>query len=334
MPKVSVIMPVYNAEKYLREAIDSILNQTFRDFEFIIIDDGSGDSSVDIVRNYDDRRIHFYQNEQNMGVAATLNKGIDLANGEYIARMDADDISISNRLNKQVSFMDKHSDVAVLGTGIELFGIQWGKRTYSTVYAQLKVDLLFSCCFAHPSVMMRSSIIGKNGYHYDTSFSKMEDYDLWCRVSENYVLASIPDILLKYRVHAEQVTQSITTENEKQHCRLRKRLMEQLNVDVNDLGFEQYMAFCLGKLEISLSNICILNEFFGVIKAKNKLRKRYNQKCLDRTLKLVIKGMLDKLSGREVVKLVFKSGLNVIAYAIERGMKSVITRGGKCNFGK
>ena len=120
-PKISVVMPAYNAENYIREAIDSILAQTFRDFEFLIIDDGSTDHTVEIIRSYSDSRIRLYQNERNMGVAATLNRGLDLARGEYIARMDADDISLPERFAKQAAYMDAHPDVAVCGSNIILF---------------------------------------------------------------------------------------------------------------------------------------------------------------------------------------------------------------------
>ena len=205
MPKISVIMPAYNAEKYIKEAIDSILAQTFSDFEFIILDDGSTDGTAEIVRSYSDKRIRFVQNEHNLGIANTLNRGLDLAQGEYIARMDADDISLPERFEKQVSFMDKHPKTAVCATAIQCFGARNEQRIFSESASDLNIDLLFGCCFAHPSVMMRASDIG-NGY--DPAFDKMEDYELWCRVAKNHDLASLPEILLKYRIHPGQVTQA------------------------------------------------------------------------------------------------------------------------------
>ena len=123
-------MPAYNAEKYINEAIDSILAQTFTDFEFIIIDDGSTDSTCAIVESYSDSRIRFFKNEHNLGVAATLNRGLDLARGEYIARMDADDISLPTRFEKQAAYMDSHPDVVVCGTGVECFGARHETRFF------------------------------------------------------------------------------------------------------------------------------------------------------------------------------------------------------------
>jgi glycosyltransferase involved in cell wall biosynthesis len=121
-PYVTVLMPVYNTEMYLKEAIDSILNQTFRDFEFIVINDGSTDSTSDIIESYSDPRIIYLQNEKNLGVATSLNKGLSIAKGTYIARMDGDDVSRCDRLEKQVAFMDANPEIGVCGTWLETIG--------------------------------------------------------------------------------------------------------------------------------------------------------------------------------------------------------------------
>ena len=122
MPKVTVLMPVYNARFYLSKAISSIINQTFKDFEFLIFNDGSTDNSADIIYSYNDRRIRFFNSEQNFGYVYHLNYGIEIAKGEYIARMDADDISFPTRLEKQVAFMDKNPEVGVCGTWFKIYG--------------------------------------------------------------------------------------------------------------------------------------------------------------------------------------------------------------------
>ena len=122
MPKISVVMPAYNAEKYIGEAIESILNQTFKDFEFIIINDGSVDHTKEIIREYNDPRIVLLENDKNRGIVLSLNKGLDAATGKYIARMDADDIALKNRFERQVEYLDEHKDIGVLGTGICTFG--------------------------------------------------------------------------------------------------------------------------------------------------------------------------------------------------------------------
>ena len=130
-PKVTVLMPVYNCEKYLRESIESILNQTFKDFEFLIINDGSSDKSAEIVESYNDNRINFVQNEKNIGLAASLNRGLDIAKGEYIARMDADDISLPERLEKQVRFMETNPQIGICG---QLDKNLWRHKLYWKIY--------------------------------------------------------------------------------------------------------------------------------------------------------------------------------------------------------
>lgn len=150
MPKVSVVMPAYNAEKYIGESIKSILNQTFIDFEFIIINDGSRDRTKEIILSYSNDRIVYLENEINSGIVVTLNKGLEYATGEYIARMDADDIAVAERLEKQIEFMEENKDVGVLGTGICIFGedVQEQARVFTTNPEQLKAELIFNSCIA------------------------------------------------------------------------------------------------------------------------------------------------------------------------------------------
>jgi len=144
MSQVTIIMPVYNGEVYLREAIDSILDQTLTDFEFLILNDGSSDHSVDIVRSYDDPRIRLVENEANLGVVQTLNRGLDLANGTFIARMDCDDRSLRDRLARQVAFLDDHPEVGICGTWMEAIGARAGYIwRYPTDPERIRCSLLF-----------------------------------------------------------------------------------------------------------------------------------------------------------------------------------------------
>ena len=156
--RISIIMPAYNAEKYIREAIESILNQTYTDFEFIIINDGSTDKTKEIIKSYSDPRIVYMENEENSGIVVTLNKGLKCAQGEYIARMDSDDISLPDRFEKQIAYMDKHKDVGVLGTSIIIFGEGIKEQIYQfdSKYKKAKADLFFNSSLAHPTVMIQS----------------------------------------------------------------------------------------------------------------------------------------------------------------------------------
>lgn len=201
-PKVSVLLPVYNGQDYLAEAIDSILSQSFSDFELIIINDGSSDGSVAIIEKLDDPRIRFYQ-QSNKGLAATLNRGISLAIGEYIARQDQDDVSLPFRLEKQVAFLDANPEVGMVGASAEIWvGNERTNRflRHPADDAALKFGLLFDNHFVHSSVMIRRSVFESVGeYSEDSSRQPPEDYELWSRVMKKYKLANLPEVLLAYR---------------------------------------------------------------------------------------------------------------------------------------
>lgn len=206
-PRVSVLMPVYNGEKYLHQAIDSILGQTFTDFEFLIINDGSTDSSAEIIESYNDPRIRLVHNKTNLKLIETLNKGIRLARGQYIARMDCDDISMPERLSKQVVFMDAHPEVNILGTGFYVIDSK-GKSSYKVLFPLnhhfLSWSLCFYCPICHPSTIIRKDALLKIG-GYDPKMLHAEDYDLWRRLSKKTKLANLPEILLCLRKHKDSV---------------------------------------------------------------------------------------------------------------------------------
>lgn len=304
MPKISVIMPAYNAEKYIKAAIESILEQTFTDFEFIIIDDGSIDSTAAIIQSYSDKRIRFCPNEQNIGVAATLNRGLELACGEYIARMDADDISLPKRFEKQTAYMDEHVDIAVCGTAIEMFcdNKVIGRRFPSSEPEKLKEDLFFSCGVAHPSVMMRKTVIvGLGGY--DPMFNGMEDYELWCRVAEKYRLTVLPEVLLRYRIHHAQVTQNQSPKYEEQLRLLKRRQTEQLGITVSSEEFDAYVSYCIGAMENIYSEISALGHFFEKAVAGNSNSEYYSSVYLLSDFESVMLKFATGLSGEMQKKL-------------------------------
>lgn len=202
MTMISVVMPVYNGEKYLREAIDSILNQTCTDFEFIILNDASTDETEEIILSYDDPRIIYVKNETNLQTANTLNKGITLAKGKYIARMDADDISLPERFEKQVRFMEDNPDIDVCGSWIKRFGMQNMICRVPETHDEIMTGLLFGCTFVHPAIMGKRSFFLEHRYSED--YNRAEDYDLWVRTVKGSEFANLPDVLLLYRIHKEQ----------------------------------------------------------------------------------------------------------------------------------
>lgn len=304
MPKVSVIMPAYNAEKYIKEAMESILNQSFRDFEFIVLNDCSRDHTEAIIQSFPDSRIVYVKNDQNLGVAGTLNRGLALAKGEYIARMDADDISLPDRLEKQVQYLNAHPKVAVLGTNVELFDENGVISTgwSSTDPAQMKVDLLFSCGLAHPSVMMRRNVIQELG-GYDLAFEGLEDYQLWCRVAKHYDVTTLPDLLFRYRIHSAQVTKNPSEKYLNRLRALKKWQLEQLGIYPDGEKHGSWYRYCQGKGLPTVEDILSAAAFFETALQANAKYKEYDEICLRRTFRgilLAATGKLDKPAARTV----------------------------------
>ncbi len=234
--KVSIIMPVYNGAQYLQEAIDSILGQSFSDFEFIIVDDGSKDESVAIIeRNaLRDGRIVVLHNEVNSGICVTLNKGLEVANGEYILRMDCDDISLPNRIERQVAFMEERKDIAVAGCFVEAFYNDQPSKctTYcsDTNPDECWAGLLFATSVAHPAVIIRKSILDTYNLRYDDYYRGMEDFYLWWQIAKHANITNVPGVLLRYRLHTGQVTQTQVNED------FLRRQREFLSERIKDLG--------------------------------------------------------------------------------------------------
>lgn len=233
--KVSVLLPVYNGAEYLKDSIRSILNQTFKDFEFLIIDDGSTDNSVDLIKSFNDSRIVFIKNNENIGLIKTLNKGLDLANGEYIARMDQDDISYPERLSKQVHFMDKNPDCGVCGSWIRTFGdVKNQTIKYETDPDIIKAQLLFLNPLAHPTTILRKDIFDKFSLRYDEFYKNAEDYELWTRVANFSKIYNIPEVLLDYRVSSGQMTHKYQNAQNKMVMIIRKKALSALKTKFSD----------------------------------------------------------------------------------------------------
>lgn len=209
--KVSVLMPVFNADEFLREAIDSILDQTFSDFEFIIINDGSTDTSEKIIESYRDSRIRYVKNERNFGLVYTLNRGIDLAKGTYIARMDADDRSLPTRFEKQVAYLDQHSEVGACGTAFRFFGDKTHLSSNPSDFRQAFTMLSVNSSLGHPTSMIRRSVLKQHSIYYEEEFQYAADYAFWVRIGQVSQLTSLPECLLLYRWHATNMSNSDPT---------------------------------------------------------------------------------------------------------------------------
>lgn len=222
-PLISVVLPVYNGEKYLTEAIESILAQTFTDFELLLIDDGSTDGSLHVLRKYEscDSRVRVITRE-NRGLVTTLNEGVDMALGMWLARMDQDDIALPHRLERQLEWLKK-TGADIAGSWVRRFGSS-DKRLVKLRQSDeaIKMEMLFCSPFAHPSVMMRTLLIKQ--LHYDKAWEKAEDYDLWERAAEaGWKMANVPEELLLYRQHGKQISTITSMQQQQQTLKIQRR---------------------------------------------------------------------------------------------------------------
>ncbi len=231
IPKISVIMPNYNCEKYIGEAIESILNQSFTDYEFIIIDDWSTDNSWNIIQEYvkKDDRIIAIKNEENLKICKTLNKWLKLAKWEYIARMDSDDISIIDRFEKQVQFLDKNLDIWIAGWTMQIMDENWkvySERRYNLTDEEIRKKLFRYSPFCHPVVMIRKNVLDKS-WVYDENQVFAEDYDLYFRIWKYSKFANLEYTLIKYRMFENNSTTKKLKDMELKTLIIRKKAVKE-----------------------------------------------------------------------------------------------------------
>lgn len=265
-------MPVYNAELYLSEAIESVLSQDLKEFEFIIINDGSTDKSEDIILQYKDSRIKYIRNEKNLGLIKTLNKGIDLCCGKYIVRMDADDISLPGRFSRQLNFMEEHPEVGVAGTAYYLFNGNSSKlaRVY-TEHGILTSLLLFNSSLCHPSVIIRKSMITENKLYYNENCRHIEDYDLWIRFAKVSHIANINEGLLKYRYHAGQISIQQNALQKENAAKLREEYLTSLGVQFTQDDLYTHLSVAENRRLTSEEELVAIEKWFIKLSQQNKL---------------------------------------------------------------
>lgn len=236
-PKVTVLLPVYNRES-VDKCINYVLQQTFEDFELLIIDNHSTDNTINVIRNFNDERIRLVINEENIGQTGSLNKGIKLAKGEYIARIDSDDLMLSQRLEKQVAFLDKNQDYGICGSYIKTYNnknyISSEVKLPSTDYG-IRVFQGINSVFYHPSVMFRTSILKDNGIFYDQNYKIAEDYDMWDRILSVTKGYNIPEVLTLYKVDDNSDSNKYSSVKRLEYYEIRKRICAKNNKMVNSV---------------------------------------------------------------------------------------------------
>ena len=284
-PMVSVVMPVHNTAQYVREAVGSILGQSLQDFEFIMIDDGSTDGSAEILDSYQEKdgRVRIFHQDNN-GIAAALNKGIELARGKYVARMDSDDISLPERLAKQVALMESNPEVGICGTACRLFGDNCGITKPKTESEEIKSWLLFGPCMAHPTVMMRRQLIVDKHLYYDPWFKQAEDYELWVRFSQHCEMANIPEPLLLYRVCDKQATTQFRPEVHRWSGFVHKQAMKVLGIEPSDAELELHLSLHALRFHRSREYVERVEAWLCKLLDANNAAKAFHPEALSRVV--------------------------------------------------
>lgn len=238
-PRISVLLPVYNGQRYIRAAIDSVLSQTYRDFELLVIDDGSTDSTGRIVNSFDDSRIRLVKNKKRLKLSGALNRGLDLARGPYVARMDADDVSFPDRLEIQSAYLDRYPGLGICGSHTHVFGMKkWEIHRAPLGRNHVKAHMLFDNPFVHPAVMLRKGFFDRYGLRYNGDYYPTEDYELWSRALNYFPGDNIDRVLLKYRLHAASMTRSDWNKMDEKATRIVGRILDNSDVVLTDIELE------------------------------------------------------------------------------------------------
>jgi glycosyltransferase involved in cell wall biosynthesis len=244
-PRVSVFMPVYNAEQYLNECIDSILKQSFTEFEFVIVNDGSTDRSAEVIKAYSDPRIRFIENPQNLGLIASLNIGLEICKGEYIVRMDQDDISLPQRIEKQVRFMDENPEYGLIGCWFEDFGENIENKVvrYSSDDTHIRIRHLYQTHIAHPTAVIRKSVIDQFNLRFNPEFVHGEDYAFWVAISAYCKLSNYPEMLVRKRDHPRNISNKYAQIQRDTCARVKLGQFAKMGVEISREEIELYTRF-------------------------------------------------------------------------------------------
>jgi len=318
MPLVSVLLPVFNGEEYIEQTIRSILNQSYSNFELIIINDCSIDQTENIVQSFDDDRIRYYKHAENLRLIATLNEGLELSRGKYIARIDADDIAHCERLKKQVEFLEQNQEYVLVGTNVGLIKHNLITDEVIKYYAEnndLRFAMCFYCPFIHPSIMMRNSVIQSNNLKFNKEFLHAEDYDFWTRLSKYGMIANLDCVLTYYRIHENQISARFKNHQ----LEMMKKIQENYRLTL----FKNHTSSALKVLfqesfKCDVANFKILFLFLPSSEIKSSFYYRYVLKklreCIFESNKIYVSDFFKiinkrkelQLSGVQIIKLIVK----------------------------
>ena len=286
-PLISVIMSTYNDELYIEESLRSILNQTLADFELIIYDDCSTDHTVEKIRAFHDPRIQLICNEENCGLTKNLNKGLRIAKGKYIARMDGDDISELTRFEKQVAFLEEHPSIYLISCHAQNFGESDLVNRIQGNSEVLRCRMLIRPVFAHPGFMMRRELI-EEGFFYDETFRTAQDYEFAVRAAGTHEIGMVPEILLHYRVHKKQISNTVNDNQVTNADRVRQKQLGQLKITLSGEEQQVYNDWVYERKPQSFEEFLEASALLQRFVTANEKTGIYDGRVLEKTLKRLL----------------------------------------------
>lgn len=265
-PRISVILPVYNGAEFLAEALASVLGQTFRDFEVWVIDDASTDGSAAVAEGFRDPRVRVVRHERNRRLPATLNHGLDLARGEFVARMDADDVCLPGRFARQAAFLDAHPEIGLCGTWVRLFGAGPERiRKYPVSPEAVEAFRHFHCPFGHPTVMVRRSLFETHRLRYDSNAAAVEDFELWTRLLQWTRGANLPEVLLEYRLHETSVTSRNWAVMDDHSAQVLKLALSDVLPDVTEEQARFHRQVSMAEIPPDMTSLRKADDWLGIV---------------------------------------------------------------------
>ena len=328
MPEITVIMPVYNGEKFISESIDSVLNQTFTNFRLLILNDNSQDQTSKILEEYkkNDSRIDVITKSQNVGPANLRNEGITLSKTEYIALLDADDIALPTRFEKQLDFLKNNPEYGVCGTWFTFFGDKKNKTVkHEENHEQLKIQMLSNCCIGNPTVMFKKSHLGE--LRFENAYVPAEDYGLWSQLIAKTKFYNIQESLLLYRWHPNNISQTKVENLKKAEVIIKKKQLLNLGFLLDDASINYYLNAVSLKRGLTKNDLIKTFEAADILKEVNAKKGIYSQKLfishIDKVIIRTIRnckennrayfkyiknesGYFSKISTLDVISLYFK----------------------------
>jgi glycosyltransferase involved in cell wall biosynthesis len=327
MQKISLIMPVYNGAKFIKQTIESVLNQSFSDFEFIIIDDGSLDNSFEIINSFQDDRIKYFKNEKNSGIVFSLNRALEIASSEYIARIDADDICIQDRLKLQLEFLEQNSNVGVCSGSIcyiDSNGVQGLTVKMPISNDDCKIKFLFGNPIIHPASMFRRELALKVG-GYTAGMEPAEDYDFWLKILEISDIQNVDEIVLKYRTHS---TNYSTLKRDEYDQKFKEIFSKSSKLKFLDIIENQFLNFHIRLIvgtwneKSNLREVLLLRKWKKSLLYNNKKVKVFNQikltESINYNITLILLAILKSKNNDATVKItalasiIFFNPINII----------------------